>query len=172
MTRRFLGPEGLENPPLRFRRTSAFKGLQVRVVLVRDPDFSLARAPVVGCGMDVYNLLRHLGDEPQETFWTVLLNAGHKVTGLFEAHRGTLTVVEVHPAVVFRAAFVANAPAVILVHNHPSGQCEPSLEDWRVTKRCQEAARLLGVALLDHIIIASDGFRSLAADSRWSGIDD
>ncbi len=102
--------------------------------------------------------------EPQsvEFFVTVLLDVQNHVIGYDETSKGTLTSSLVHPREVFGPAVRFGAAAVIVAHNHPSGDPEPSNADRTLTKRLLEAGTLLGIPLLDHIIIGSNGsFRSL-----------
>ena len=76
---------------------------------------------------------------------------------------GTLTASIVHPREVFKVACVGNASGIIVLHNHPSGDPLPSDEDKRITGRLEEAGRVLGIPLLDHIIIGrEDGYHSFA----------
>lgn len=70
----------------------------------------------------------------------------------------------VHPREVFKAAILANAAALILVHNHPSGDPEPSAEDRAITERLKQAGELLGIRVLDHVVIGDDKFRSFAEE--------
>ena len=111
----------------------------------------------------VASLLRpHLENETQERFVALLLNGKHRVMGFAEVSRGTLTASLVHPREVFAPALREHAAAIIVAHNHPSGDPEPSLEDIEVTRRLHEAGRILGVPLLDHIIVGEGGsFTSL-----------
>ena len=111
----------------------------------------------------VARLLRPLLEhEPTELFVALLLNGKHRVTGFAEVSRGTLTTSLVHPREVFGPALREAAAAIIVAHNHPSGDPEPSLEDLEVTRRLYEAGKLLGVPLLDHIIVGEKGsFTSL-----------
>ena len=74
---------------------------------------------------------------------------------------GTLTASLVHPREVFRLAITESAAAVIVLHNHPSGNSEPSAEDIAVTQQLVNAGKLLGIPVLDHIIIAGEGYTSL-----------
>jgi len=96
-----------------------------------------------------------------ERFAVVLLDGRHRVLGEEVVSRGTLTASLVHPREVFRPALRASAAAVILVHNHPSGDPTPSAEDRRVTARLAEAGEILGVRVLDHVVVAERGFVSL-----------
>ena len=96
-----------------------------------------------------------------ERFTVLLLDGRHRVLGEELVSRGTLTASLVHPREVFRPALRASAAALILVHNHPSGDPTPSAEDRRVTARLAEAGELLGIRVLDHVVVAERGFASL-----------
>lgn len=100
----------------------------------------------------------------QEHFFVLLLDGRHRVLGEEVVSLGTLTASLVHPREVFRPAIRASAAALVLVHNHPSGDPEPSPEDRSVTERLASAGELLGVPVLDHVIVAERGFRSLRDD--------
>lgn len=103
-----------------------------------------------------------LQEEVIEVFSVLLLNGKHRVVGMAEVSRGTLTASLVHPREVFGPALRLSSAAVIVVHNHPSGEPEPSVEDIEVTRRLIEVGRLLGVPLLDHVIVGEGGrFTSL-----------
>ena len=78
--------------------------------------------------------------------------------------RGILDASLIHPREVLREAIVESAAAVILVHNHPSGNPSPSAEDREVTRQLSAAGRTVGIPVLDHVIIAGEAFRSLAQD--------
>ena len=101
--------------------------------------------------------------EPREHFLVLLLNARHEVMGRETVSVGSLNASIVHPREVFRPAVLASAAATVLVHNHPSGDPEPSEEDLAITKRLVEAGELLGISVLDHVIVASRGVVSLRA---------
>ena len=81
--------------------------------------------------------------------------------------RGTLNASLVHPREVFRPAILASAAAIILVHNHPSGDPEPSDEDVSLTKRLVKAGEILGIEVLDHLVVAKRGFVSLRARGHF-----
>ena len=102
-----------------------------------------------------------IGDESQEVLAMVTLDTKNKVTGLFEVHRGALSKSLVSPKEVAKRALLANAASVIIAHNHPSGNLQPSDADRAVTERLREAGELLGINLVDHIIITRDGFQSI-----------
>lgn len=130
-----------------------FKGLRVKVALVRDPDYSPRAAPKIGTPADVVAFMRDAENDVTEGMWVVALNNQHRVLGIYEAHRGTVASVEVHPADVLRAVLVVGTNRFILVHNHPSGEAEPSASDDALTRRVAQAAKVVGMVLLDHIVL-------------------
>jgi DNA repair protein RadC len=91
------------------------------------------------------------------------LDVRHRL--LFETcvARGSLTGVEVHPRDVFRTLIRGAAASVIFCHNHPSGDPAPSHQDLELTKRLREVGELCGIVVLDHVVVASDGFVSIAS---------
>ena len=103
-----------------------------------------------------------LRDLKREVFKVVLLNTAHTRISDFTASEGGLSSSIVEPRLVFRRAILEHAAAVICLHNHPSGNPEPSREDLTVTKQLAGAGQLLGIPLRDHVIIAGDSFTSLA----------
>jgi len=102
-----------------------------------------------------------LRDAAHERFVAVLLDGRHRVLRDVVVSQGTLTASLVHPREVFRPALREAAAALILVHNHPSGDPSPSREDAEVTRRLARAGRLLGIEVVDHVIVAEQGFSSL-----------
>ena len=104
-----------------------------------------------------------LRKEQREHFLVLLLNARHEVIGKETVSIGSLNASIVHPREVFKPAVLQSAASVVLLHNHPSGDPEPSEEDTAITKRLVQCGELLGIAVLDHVIIAARGvvsFRS------------
>lgn len=97
----------------------------------------------------------------QEEFHIVTLSTKHLPISTHLITRGTLDASLVHPREVFRPAIRDSASAVILVHNHPSGDSTPSREDIQVTERLTDAGKLLGITVLDHVIVASQGSTSI-----------
>ena len=102
-----------------------------------------------------------LRDALQEEFHVLLLDGRHRLVRASLVTRGTLTASLVHPREVFREALREAAAAVVLVHNHPSGDPSPSDEDRRLTERLVRAGELLGIPVLDHVVVAESGFASL-----------
>jgi DNA repair protein RadC len=97
-----------------------------------------------------------IGDPDREYFVTLMLDGKNRITGLHVVSEGSLNQSIVHPRETFKAAILANAAAVILAHNHPSGDTAPSREDREITRRLKEAGDLLGIKVLDHVIVATD----------------
>ncbi|HZW05417.1 MAG TPA: JAB domain-containing protein [Candidatus Nitrosotalea sp.] len=112
---------------------------------------------------DVYDVCPALRTRRVEEFCVLLLNARHEVQRRVMISRGSLNASIVHPREVFRPAILGSAASVVLVHNHPSGDPEPSDEDLAITKRLAQVGELLGIAVLDHVVIAKRGFVSLRA---------
>ena len=99
-------------------------------------------------------------DKAKEHFKLILLNSRNKIIGISTISIGTLNANLVHPREVFKEAIIHNASSVVLAHNHPSGDPEPSEADLEITKRLIEAGKIMGIDVLDHIIITKAGFMS------------
>ena len=113
------------------------------------------------CPSSVFELIRHYGDRFQEHFLEVMLNGAHEVMGVNVVTVGLVNRTIVHPREVFATPISMRATAIILAHNHPSGNLEPSPDDLEVTLRLKKAGLLLGIEVLDHIIFSSDDYRSM-----------
>ncbi|HNS16103.1 MAG TPA: DNA repair protein RadC [Syntrophorhabdaceae bacterium] len=100
-------------------------------------------------------------DKAKEHFKLILLNTRNKIIGLSTVSIGTLNASLVHPREVFKDAIRHSASSVVVAHNHPSGNPEPSEEDVKITRRLVESGKILGIEVLDHIIIGKDAFVSL-----------
>lgn len=121
-----------------------------------DPSPSLARPEAV------YRLLApEVRGEQQESFHALFLDPRHRLKGRQIVSLGTLTSSLVHPREVFAPALRLGAAALIVAHNHPSGDPEPSSEDRAVTRRLLEVGRLVGVPLLDHVVLGHGCWVSL-----------
>ena len=97
-----------------------------------------------------------------EVFVVILLDTRHRLIEYVELFRGTIDGTEVHPREVAKAALAANAAAVIVAHNHPSGVAEPSAADRALTARLKQALALVDVRVLDHFIVAGADVMSFA----------
>jgi DNA repair protein RadC len=104
---------------------------------------------------DVAEFFEPVRDLAEEHFAALHLNSLHEIIGLHEVSHGTLSASLVHPREVFKAAVLANSHAILLCHNHPSGsEIMPSVEDIDTTTQLIAAGKLLGVAVLDHVILS------------------
>ena len=111
----------------------------------------------------VYELLREeAAGLSKEVFWTVLLDGRNRVIDIDEVAVGTLTSTLVHPREVFTAAMHVGAVNIIVAHNHPSGDPDPSTEDIALTRRLAQAGEVVGIKILDHIVIGDDRFSSFS----------
>ncbi|CAM4401911.1 DNA repair protein RadC [Pedobacter westerhofensis] len=115
---------------------------------------------------DVYALLRKKWDsnliELQEQFKIVLLNSSAQLIGIADLSSGGTTGTIADPKIIFATALKAGAFAIILAHNHPSGNLVASDEDIRSTKKIKDGAQLLDLFVYDHIIVTKEGYLSLA----------
>ncbi|MFG0459173.1 DNA repair protein RadC [Pseudomonas sp. yb_1] len=103
-----------------------------------------------------------LAEYEHEVFALLMLDSKHRVINFYELFRGTLDGASVYPREVVKLALEHNAAAIILVHNHPSGDPEPSLADRNLTHKLKQALDLVGVRTLDHIVVGQEGCVSLA----------
>jgi DNA repair protein RadC len=99
-------------------------------------------------------------DKAREHFKIVVLNTRNKITRIVNVSTGTLNASLVHPREVFKDAVAHSASSLILVHNHPSDDPEPSDDDVTLTRRLVDAGRLMGIEVLDHIIVTKSGYTS------------
>ena len=103
----------------------------------------------------------HMHELPEEYMYMLCMNTKLELTGVFEISHGTVNSSVVGTREVYQKALLANAVSIVLVHNHPSGDPKPSMEDINITKRLMEAGNIVGVQLLDHIIIGRPTYVSL-----------
>lgn len=103
--------------------------------------------------VNVVNRVHELKDQPEEVLILICLNVKNKVIGTFEVSRGSLSRAVVHPREIFKRALAVNASAIIIAHNHPSGEVSPSQADIDLTKKIDKGGEILGIKLLDHVIV-------------------
>lgn len=102
----------------------------------------------------------------KEFFWVLLLTNANQIIGVSEIAVGNTTGVSINIKEIYQLALLANASAIIVAHNHPSGKLTPSEADKKLTRKLTEASNFLDILLLDHIILTSEGFVSFS-DSNW-----
>jgi DNA repair protein RadC len=100
---------------------------------------------------------KFIGDSDREIFLAVNLSSANKINSIHIISIGSLNQSLVHQRECFKAALLCNAEAVVFAHNHPSGEVIPSLEDKQITTMLKQAGQLLGVRVLDHVIVGSNG---------------
>ena len=113
---------------------------------------------------DVYEYLADMRTLPKEYLRALFLNAHNRVIRDEVISIGTVNSNIVHPREVFRSGIESNAVAVVIAHNHPSGEAVPSNEDIEITKQLIQAGKILGIRVLDHVIITKEGFTSVKAE--------
>jgi len=102
-------------------------------------------------------LQEFLADTDREHFVILMLDQKNQVIGINTVSIGSLTASVVHPREVYKPAILSNCAALTLGHNHPSSDPQPSKEDRAITQRLKEAGALLGINVLDHLVIGTDG---------------
>lgn len=130
------------------------------------PKFKASERPSVAGSKDVYNILFNNWDcnklELLEQFKVMLLNRANRVLGIFEVSTGGMAGTIADPKLIFSTALKGCASSIILSHNHPSGNLKPSQADLNLTRKIKNAGELLDIAVLDHVIITSEGYYSFA----------
>ena len=138
-----------------------YAGLKVRIQLVREGTRQ-EYGKRISSSSDVVDLVGpELTSSDREVFLSVLLNTKNVPIGVEEVSIGSLDQSVIHPRELFKSAVLASASSLILAHNHPSGDPEPSQEDLKITQRLVNAGEILGIRILDHVIVAGASHLSL-----------
>lgn len=137
-----------------------------KLSLLRDATLCAERR-VVSQSRDLFQVLGpYFAHHDREEMIVVLLDAKHRIIGINSVSVGSLTLSIVHPRETFKAAIVSNCAAIILAHNHPSGDPTPSQEDRALTARLCQGGSILGIPVLDHLVIGDGRYVSFA-DQGW-----
>ena len=140
------------------------------IELVYRTNVKASQRPQVTTSKEVYQILMQCWDKNKiefvEQFKILLLNRGGRVLGIFEVSSGGVSGTIADPKLIFSAALKANASSLILAHNHPSGNTAPSEADRALTKKVKKAGELLEISVLDHVIVTTEGYRSLADEGE------
>jgi len=115
---------------------------------------------------DVYKMTRKYATRKQESMFVLTLNGKHAVIRIIEVTRGLVNKTLCHPREILRPALEDNAISIMMVHNHPSGNSEPSNDDNEITERMKQASDLMGITLLDHLVITTNGYYSYLEAGR------
>ncbi len=129
-----------------------------RIALVREPGVKLTERPQLHTPAEAAPFLaQYIGDIDREAFVVAMLTVRHRLLGLHTVSVGCLTASLVHPREVFKPAILSGSAGLLLAHNHPSGDPEPSMEDIALTRRLAAAGSLLGIEILDHLVLGEAG---------------
>lgn len=109
---------------------------------------------------DIFPLIAHFADRRQEHFICISLNGAHEVISARQVTSGLVNRTVVHPREIYADPITDRACAIVVAHNHPSGNMEPSKEDVDITRRLQQAGQILGIPLLDHLVFCKDSYFS------------
>ena len=140
------------------------------ITLAYRPKIKASQRPKVTCSRQVYDVLLKFWNsdalEYIEQFQVMLLSRGNRVLGICTISTGGTAGTVVDPKVVFAAGLKANASSLILSHNHPSGNLQPSEQDRKLTRRLVEIGRALDLPIVDHVILSSEGYFSFADEGE------
>jgi len=131
---------------------------EIRLALIKEPGVT---PQAIRCPDDIRRFVEPLVYNDVENFVSFHLDVKNQVIGFHVISRGTISSSLVHMREVFKAALLTNSYAIIVAHNHPAGSLTPSPEDLEVTKTLITAGELMGVNIIDHIIVSSNGLVSL-----------
>ena len=123
--------------------------------------FEVSERPIIDSPEKAAEQFADIRDKKQEYFVCLTLDGANRLIAKRVISIGTLTASLVHPREVFAEAITDRAASIIVAHNHPSGNLEPSIADKEVTERLRQAGEILGIEVLDHLILGGEGFRSV-----------
>ena len=151
--------------------TMPYRVARYRLLLVKDGTVPTTWDRQLRQSRDVADLMADVvAGLDREAFFVVLLDGKNRASGINLVSLGSLTAALVHPREVFKAAIAGSAAALVLVHNHPSGDPSPSPEDRAITERLVQVGELVGIKVLDHIVLGEAGvFRSFADEGLLGG---
>jgi len=151
--------------------TMPYRVARYRLLLVKDGTVPTSWDRQLRQSRDVADLMAGVvAGLDREAFFVVLLDGKNRASGINLVSLGSLTAALVHPREVFKAAIAGSAAALVLVHNHPSGDPSPSPEDRAITERLVQVGELVGIKVLDHIVLGEAGtFRSFADEGLLGG---
>lgn len=175
LLRRFGGVSGLARRGVREVASAAVGPVRAAAVLAA---FGLARRLAEECfrpgtlirdGGDVAQVVRHTArGSRRENFFVVLLDVRSRVMSMHVVSTGVVDSAPVHPREVFGPAVREASVAIVIAHNHPSGDPAPSKQDHDVTERLKAAGALLGIDVLDHVVVGTDRYYSFADEAYFS----
>lgn len=135
----------------------SYRLTKYQVSLVRDSSVMKEGDKRISSVADIVSAMADMKDLDREQLRVVFVDARNKIIGWEVVSQGTVTASLAHPREIMKGAILTNSTGIVIVHNHPSGESSPSNEDINLTKRLAQCCTLMGIALLDHVIIASEG---------------
>ena len=143
-----------------------YKGIRCRVCLIRENTGD--EIIKINNESDAYELVKdQLVNSDREILLSVMLTVKNDLIGVETVSIGSITASTTTPRDIFKSAILANAVAIIVCHNHPSGELVPSNEDIKITKQLTAAGELLGIKVLDHLIVSNQGYRSMRDNYKF-----
>lgn len=154
------------NDLLQFKGIGEAKAISIITALELGKRRKLENIPQqvkISSSNDIYNIMQaQIGDLNHEEFWVLYLNRSNKVIKKIKLSQGGISGTVIDVRIIMKDAILDYASAIILVHNHPSGNVKPSSADIEITKKIKAASKLFDISTLDHIIVASHNFYSFA----------
>ncbi|MGO4710297.1 DNA repair protein RadC [Chryseobacterium sp. 2TAF14] len=151
---------------MKFKGVGEVKAISIATALEigrRRAAQEIPEKPQISSSKDAYNLLKlHLADLRTEEFWALFLNQNNKVIHISQLTQGGINQSIVDIRILFKTALEHFATAIIISHNHPSGNLKPSEEDINITKQIKEAGNVMNIQLLDHLIITQNAYISFS----------
>ncbi len=151
---------------MRFKGIGEAKAVSIAAALElgkrRDRSEVLERKKIT-CSKDVFSIFRSVpGDLPYEEFWMLMLNQAGKIITQKRIGSGGIAHTEADLRLILKEALLHNATGIVVCHNHPSGNLQPSRADLDLTKRLDESCKLLNIKLMDHLIVSFDDYFSFS----------
>ncbi len=151
---------------LQIKGLGKLKALQIEAVMELIRRYNIERLsdnPIVKSASDVFDAMRYvIGNLPHEEVWILILNRKSQIVKRFRASKGGFSSSLFDVKTIIKEALLENASSIILCHNHPSGQTNPSPQDDSITLRCKAACEAVEIKMLDHLIIALNDYYSYA----------
>ena len=147
------------------------KAAQIAAAIEFSKRFLIKEEVKIRSSEDILKLTDDLKNKKQEYFITITLDGAYNLIQKRVVFIGTLNRMLIHPREIFADALTDRAADIVLIHNHPSGSLEPSREDLDITRQLEDAGKILGINILDHIIISKSGYYSFQENKRLNLVE-
>lgn len=138
--------------------------LSIKQVIAEKSDFPIKK--ISNCTDIASYMMKEIGSLTQENLVLLCLDTKNFVTSYSVVNIGTLNQSVAHPRDIFQRALLSNAARIVLLHNHPSNNCMPSINDIDFTRRIEECSAIMAIELLDHIIVGTSNYYSFREEKR------